>query len=114
MSLEELEKLAGQMASIDQRELVFVLSKILPEFIPFDCEPGINRSGFFLGVFRELDGDIDIAIVAYPDSEAYGSGELGPDWGLCQSRSCEFSCIEYISNFKQCLSPISKEKICLT
>mgnify|MGYP003565995045 CR=1 FL=1 len=114
MSKPNLHMLVNDLASLEERELVFVLSKILPHFTPFKDEPQITNSGFYLGTYSESEGAINISIVAYPDTEKYGEEEMGPDWGLCQSWESEIPGVEYVSNLKQCLSPINGKKISLT
>ena len=113
MSKKDLKALAQELAQLAERELVFVLSKALPGFHPFDDEPSVERSGLFLGAFEVSDGKTSLAIVAYPDPEAQGE-DPGPDWGLCQSWESEIAGVDYVSNCKACLSPLDGRKIGLT
>ena len=114
MTEHGLRELAEKLRALDERELILVLSRVLPRFDPYQDEPEVERSGFFLGVYCCNDANFDISLVAYPDPEEYGDAEIGPQWGLCQSAESELSGIEYVSNFKRCISPLTGEKIRLT
>ena len=114
MNRNELQKMAEILGKLDERELVFVLSKVLPNHDPYKQDPIIERARFVLAVAYQENGNSGLNIVAYPDPDEYGD-ELGPDWGLCQSSGgSEWDGIEYVSNVKNCISPYSGEKIHMT
>lgn len=113
MDQARLQALAEQLASLDQRELVYVIARSLPTFEPYRSDPQVDRSGFFLGAFAVQQGGTTIDVVAYPDPAEYGH-DLGPDWGLVQRAPSEVGGLDYVSNFKQCLSPLNGGKVDLS
>lgn len=113
MNRSDLDALAGKLCALDSRELVYVLARSLPEFEPYQGEPGVEASGLFLGAYSQENGEIAIEIVAYPDPGECGD-QLGPNYGFAQRTSSEFRGVDYVSNFKHCLSPVSGVKVHLT
>lgn len=113
MTLHRLEDLACQLAKLDERELVFVLSRALPKISLAGREP-LAKAEFFLGIVDRSDEGTALEVVAYPGRESYGPENLGPDWGHCQRAASEISGVDYVSNEKTCLSPLSGRFVHLT
>lgn len=113
MTRVTLDRLASDLSALDPRELVYVLSRSLPGYVPHEGEPEISESRFFLGVWSVVDGDQSVDIVAYPDEAEYGD-VIGPDWGFCQAVNSSLPDISFVSNFKRGLSPLDGGKISMT
>ena len=113
MISQKLSELARKISALEERDLIYVLSRVLPEFSPYESHPVTDLSGFFLGAFRCQRGTVEIDIVAYPDLDEYGD-DPGPDWGLCQRTPSEVKGLEYVSNVKNCLSPFDGRRLHLT
>lgn len=114
MNENKLQNLAKKLDYLNVRELIYVLSKVLPKHEPYKKDPVIEKYSLVLGVAYSEEGNSRLDIVAYPDTDKYGD-DPGPDWGLCQSSwSSEWDDIKYVSNVKHGISPYSGEKIYMT
>jgi len=107
--MRDLHHLVDRLGALPLADLVFVLSRALPRFEPYGREPHIARSGFFLGAFAQKAGRTSLEVVAWGSSD-----RPGPDWGLCQRAPSEWQGVDYVSNEKDCRSPITGDRLDLS